>query len=215
MKLSAGFFILAYCASLPTSAQINKGSIVLGGQVYYASTDINYGTQPNQKNKNGLFKISAGKAIKENSVLGITLAYGSSKEENNYNGSLFINSKVNQYTFEVFYRLYKKLARNFYFFGEFGGGYITSNQTDNDPSGNNKVKYSNTGGDLYLTPGLSYKILKILHVEILIPRVIDFRYTVLKTKSQTDNFKENQLIFNTNLNPTSLGFLGVGFSFIF
>lgn len=216
MKQFLGFFILAYCASLPTTAQINKGSILLGGQISYASTNANYGTsQPNQKNKNGLFNISVGKTIKENSVLGISLAYGSSKGENNYNGSLFMNLKVNQYAFEVYYRLYKKLAKNFYFFGEFGGGYITSNQTDKDTSGNNKVKYSQTGGDLYLTPGLSYKILKKLQVEILIPRIVDVRYTVSKTKSQTENFKENQFIFNTNLNPTSLSFLGVGFSYIF
>jgi hypothetical protein len=214
MKKIFGLLIII-CSCLTLNAQIIKGSILLGGQIFYYNSNINYGTtQPNQKNKSGDFNISAGKALKENSVLGFYVTYGNWKANNNYNGNYFINSKVNQYNFGLFYRQYKNLARDFYFFAEAGVAYISAIQTDTDTLGNNKVKYTQSGGQLNLTPGISYKIFKKLQLEIFIPSIVSVQYTISKTKSQTNNFKQEQFLISTNLNASSLNNLGVGFRFV-
>jgi hypothetical protein len=201
--------------NLTTSAQIKKGSILLGGQISYYNSKIDWNTaQPDQKYKSGTFNISAGTAFKENSVLGLYITYGHYNNDNNYNGIAYNNSKGDRYNFGVFYRKYKKLAKDFYLFGELGAGYAGSNQTDTELPGNNKTKYTRSGGELYLTPGISYRIYKKLQVELLIPQIAGVQYAVQKTTSLANNSKEDQFNFNTNLNSSLLGNLGLGFRFV-
>lgn len=206
---------VAVIFSLATSAQIKKGATFLGGQISFYNSNTDFNTaQSNQKNKYAYFNVSVGKALKENSVLGLYVSYGHNKVDNFYNGNTFGNSKLDRYNVGVFYRQYKRLAKDFYIFGELGGGYLGSNQTDADLNGNNKVKYTQSGGELYLTPGVSYRVYKKLQLELLIPQIAGIQYSVNKTTSLANNSKQDKFQFNTNLNASLLSSLGLGFRFI-
>ena len=118
MFFSISFFLSAH-------AQIKKKSILLGGQIAFVNSSINYSTmQSNQKEKDAAFNISIGKAIKDNSVYGINISYQPSTIKNFFNGAAFINQKVNQYSFGAFYRQYKSLSKDFYFFIQPEADYI-------------------------------------------------------------------------------------------
>ncbi len=206
---------LIFSFNLTTSSQIKKSSLLLGGQISYSDIKTEYKTaQPDQKNKYADFNISAGTALKENVVLGLSLGFGHTNLDYSYNGVSYINSKSDRYSFTVFYRQYKKLAKDFYFFGELGAGYIGSNQTDTDIPSNIKTKYTRSGVQLYLTPGISYRIYKKLQVELLIPQIGGINYSVLNTKSPVIDSKEDHFGFNTNLNSSFLSNLALGFRFV-
>ncbi len=200
--------------SLTTSGQIKKGSLHLGGQFSYYNSKVVYNTsQPEQKFNSGNYNISAGTALKENSVLGLYIGYGHYyfKDSSNYYSKI----KDDRYNIGVFYRQYKRLAKDFYFFGELGGGYIGSNRTYVSGPGNVTTKYAQSGAGLSLTPGISYRIYKKLQVELSIPQIAGVQYAVIKTTSLVNNSKEDQFSFNTNLNSSLLNNLGLGFRFVF
>ena len=195
--------------------QIQKKSMLIGGQAYYYSSDINYsGSQNNQKNKQALFNLSIGRAFQENSFYGLNLAYSPSLENNFFTGTTFVNAKIQQYSIGVFNRRYKKIANDFYFFAEFGAAYISAQQVNKDSSNVLLETITLTGGELTLTPGISYKILNKLYLEIIIPNLISIQYAITKEKTQTEDTTQKQFLFNSSLNLNSLAFLGVGFHFI-
>jgi hypothetical protein len=205
------------CFSNFTNAQIKTSSVLLGGQIGYYSSDVSYsGSQPNEKNNNASFNISIGKALKENSVYGLNLTYSPVKVDNFYNGANYISSKLNQYNLGIFYRKYKKLGKDFYFFTELGASYINMKETNTDTLGTDLETIKQSGGQIFLTPGLSYKILNKLHLEIIIPNLVTTEYIVSKDKTPAQKANQKQFLFNTSLNSTGGGltFVGVGFHFI-
>ena len=197
------------------NAQINKGSVLLGGQIYASSSVDKTGDQKNQQNSNAAFNISVGKTVKENAVAGISLMYSPSvaKYYNNP-GSSIAKTKMNQYSAGVYYRLYKNIGKDFYFFGEFGAAYIGSKSSSQDDQGNELSSSRTSGGQLSLTPGLSYKLLKNLHLEILIPNLVDINYSVTKPSPSIAASKQERFSFNSSLNSNGLNALGVGFRII-
>jgi hypothetical protein len=75
------------------------------------------------------------------------------------------------------------------------------------------------GGQLFLTPGLSYKVLNKLHLEILIPNIVTIQYIVTEDETAfapTEQTKQRQYLFNSSLDSSGNGltFIGVGFHFI-
>jgi len=67
-------------------AQIKKSSILLGGQISYFS-DKNEGLNLNQRFERGNIDLLAGKAIKENKIVGINFSFSPFRlSNNNYNG---------------------------------------------------------------------------------------------------------------------------------
>ena len=204
--LSCSFFL---------HAQITKGAILLGGQIYYSATTYDYPFQKESKNNSANFNISAGKAFKENTVFGINFTYNPSSVSNYYNGNGLIDATVRSYNFGVFYRQYKKLAKDLYFFAEFSVAYVTAKQIEKDTAGTTLETVMQSGGKLGLTPGISYKIWNKLHLEILIPNIADVQD--IKTSDQTHAYSsaQHQFLFNTSLNNSGFNFLGVGFKFIF
>ena len=208
---------LIVCISTVSYGQIKKGSILLGGQVFYYDSKIVHATnQRDQKNSNAAFNISVGKAFKENSLYGLNLSYSPSAYDFAYNGSTYMNSKLKFYSIGGYYRLYKNLAKNFYFFSELGAAYIFSHQIDTDTLGIKQGTVNQTGGQLNLTPGISYKIFKRVNLEITIPNIVYVQYSVSKTETTTpsQNSKENRFSVNTNLNSSPLNYLGIGFRII-
>jgi hypothetical protein len=93
--------------------------------------------------------------------------------------------------------------------------FITSKQTNTpDTQGAAVETIRQSGGQLTLTPGLSYRILNKLHLEIVIPNIINIQYSVQKDDKQTGNQKQTQFSFNSSLNSMGLDNLSVGFHFI-
>jgi hypothetical protein len=208
-------------ATAAAAAQIKKGALLLGGQFGFnnSTSDVTFSppnppnTTQTQKSKGGNFNIAIGKAIEENSVIGLNAGYGSSKNEN-ISGINSFTSKADQYNVGIFYRRYKKLAARFYFFGEVGAGYTGSKQKDKATPAINDVTRKSSGGQMYLTPGIAYQIAKKLQLELLIPNIVSANYNVNKTTSTGNNTKQDQFNINTNLNGSPLNSLGLGFRFI-
>src|SRR5690242_12601731 len=81
-------FLLACCSI--ASAQVNKGDIVVGGNIGYAeqvsTTSSNATPPPVNKYNNVSVNPSVGKAIRNNLVLGIDLGYTHSTSSTNSGG---------------------------------------------------------------------------------------------------------------------------------
>jgi hypothetical protein len=197
------------------NAQIEKRMTFIGGQIFYYDSDIDFSTnRPNQKNHNATFNLSAGKAVRANTVYGVTLSYSPGSQTNFYDGTTFVNSEFHFYSAGLFYRHYKNLATDFYFFLEAGVSYLHSHQVI-DTAGTKIQTATQSGGQFTLAPGISYRIYKKLHVELIIPNLVTLQYAVTKDVMPTVTIKQKQLVAITNLNPNSTVFLGVGFHFIF
>ena len=215
-KLIALSFLII-CLSSITYGQIKKGSILLGGEVFYYDSKIASSTnQRDQKNSSATFNISVGKAFKGNSLYGLNLSYSPSAYDYANNGSTYENRKLKFYSIGGYYRLYKSLAKDFYFFSELGAAYIFSHQIDTDTLGIKQGTVNQTGGQLNLTPGISYKIFKRVNLEITIPNIVYVQYSVSKTETTTpsQHSTENRFSANSNLNSSPLNYLGIGFRII-
>lgn len=205
--------------NLTVSAQIKKGSILLGGQIGYYDYNGKFATTQNkQKNGAALFNISAGMAIRENKAVGIAATYYHINDDYATGGSLYNNTKYNRLNIDAFYRLYKKLAKDLYMFGEIGAGYVGIDETSASlPSNTIVTKYITSGGELYITPGVAYRIYKKLQVELVMPRIGETNYTHQKRTTQPsspDDYTRNGFYFNSSLNGNFLGNLALGFKLV-
>ena len=204
--------------SFTLNAQIKKNSILLGGQLSYYNEKYNVDNIADQKRVSTTIGISLGKAFKENSVFGINLSYSPTKETNIFAGSDTYTSKHNRFDLGVFFREYKKLANDFYFFGHVDASAIIAHETSSYASIPGETKLTQRGALISLTPGISYQVFKKMQLEITIPNILGMQYLVTKVDSknpQTSNSKRNLFTFYSNLNNnTSFGWLGVGFRFL-
>jgi hypothetical protein len=209
------FFILV---SSVVNAQIKKNSFLLGGQLLYLNENYSYDNQDNQKREGGTIGVSLGKAFKENSVIGLNLGFTPLKETNFYTGNDTVTTRYNRFNIGGFFREYKKLAKDFYFFGEVEGAAIVANQTSSYKLTTGDVKATQRGGFISITPGISYRVFKKMHLEITIPNILSIQYLATKIdsrNSQIKNSKTQQFLFYSNLNNnTSFSWLGVGFRFL-
>ena len=138
-KITIRFISFFYC-SLLANAQIKKGSILLGGQASFSHNNVNYPPNQgsNQTLNNGSISLSWGKAISDNTVLGLDFQFGMSNNHNN--GYPNQKQKYNSYGAGIFYRKYKSLAKDFYFFLEGGLNYSYGKTNLKDSSGNELQK---------------------------------------------------------------------------
>ena len=217
MKKIYGMLLLFF-VFVTGHAQMKKGSVLLGGQLSYFSRE--YKHDDNQRaeiSRNGTLGISAGKAFRENNFVGLEINYTIYRDISSYNGSDSVRTKGYILPIGVFIRSYKKLAGNFYIFGQTGGGVIIGNQTYSYKSPTGEVKTTQKGAYISLTPGVAYQVLKKMQVEITIPGIINTQYIITKRDSrdpQVQSSRYNQFSFSSNLNNTNLGWLGVGFKFV-
>ncbi len=220
MKKTFLLSVIAIVASLTVSAQIKKGALLIGGQLSFTGSNSQFiNTQRDVKYRSGFYNVAAGLTVKENKAIGVYASYGNFNYDytNNTNGTVYLNSRGDNYKFGVFYRQYKKLAKDFYLFGQLNTGYTGGKQTDTDLPSNNKTSFTRSGGELYLTPGISYRLYKKLHVELSIPELAGvsyFRESRTSAATPSSDYKQNSFRFNTSLNTTFLDNLGLGFRFI-
>ena len=214
-KITILFISFLYCSFL-ANAQIKQGSILLGGQISFSHQSMLHPTSQgyDQKTNYGNISLSGGKAINDNSVIGLSLQFGSS---NNYsfNGYTSQRQKSTRYGAGIFYRKYKTLAKDFYFFLEGGLNYSYGKSNVKDSSGNELQKTTQSDVGLRLGPGISYKVLKNLHLEISLPQMFSLDYGESKITEQLNSYKSNGITFNSNLNASALQSLVVGFRLIF
>ena len=202
-------FAIFFCAAITTNAQINEGRYLLGGSASYNSSNGQPYSNPGYSSLNT--NIQFGKVVKDNTVAGVILSYGYTN-----NGS---TNKSNQFNAGVFYRKYKTLAKNFYFFGE--GDVLYSHSTFNQQFdiGNNGYKGISNGGIASFTPGISYSVCKRMQMELLMPNLISVSYTGVKTENSiagTNSIfttKGHAFSANANFNSNLLTNFGIGFKF--
>lgn len=219
--------LLFISSSLIVNAQFKKNDILLGGQLSYSYYSTSF-DQPNssyptsdQKTNNGNITISLGKAINENTIVGINLSYLPSSTTNYQNyGPTLLNYQNNGYGVGIFFRKYKSLGKEFYLFWEESASYNWSNQSGKDSAGLKRISGSSwsTGIDLY--PGIAYRISKHFFLELTIPDLFIARYyksnTVNQygTVSEVQTSKNDNLSISTSLSSDPLNALGIGFRLI-
>jgi len=204
------------CTSAILHAQIKKDAVLLGGQIYYNHVKLTTTGYEDVKSNEAYFAISAGKAVKDNTVYGINFSYSPYSIPYITSGNTIdFTAKGNNYTIGVFYRQYRTLAKDLYFFTEVGAAYITYKETDRDSTGITVGKATQKGGQLTLMPGITYKLFNKFYLEVLIPNIVTIQYADTKiTQQAAPNSKQSQFVFNTSLNGNSLDLFGVGFRFI-
>lgn len=212
---------LLICLSSVANAQFSKGDILLGGTLSWGSNKNTYSHSPGEfENSNGYFNISLGKAIRENAVAGLNLTYQPST--NSYNSVIGkVKLITTGYTIGVFYRLYKNLGKEFYLFGEAGAAYSGSSSRTEDSLGNKVSQGSSSGFQIYLYPGIAYKISKKFFLEVTIPQLFAASYSSSKTEPVPgvvvpDGYygSSKNLNIGLYLNSNFLSNLGIGFRLI-
>jgi hypothetical protein len=207
-------FAIIFCGVFTSNAQINTGRYLTGGSFSMFHSKNN---QPYNDGKNeGLnANIQLGKVVKENTVVGLILSYG----YYNYDYTSPLTNDGKNYSAGIFYRKYKRLAKEFYFFGEVDGVY-SHNENSQNHSLNNGEDSKSDGGALSFIPGISYAICKRLQIELSMPNIISLSYSHVKTDYNSDpappppSQKGNVFSFNTNLNSNLLSSFGIGFKFL-
>jgi len=190
------------------NGQLIKGNLMVGGELSYSQSSNQANGTTNQNVHSGVFNLSLGKVMNENTVIGVNLTYSGAKEIIPY------LSKSNVYGIGVFYRKYKSLGKEFYLFGEAGAGYAYSNNKGTDTAGAWKVFGTTSTGRIYLTPGIAYQAAKKLFIEITIPAILSAEYTIFKNNNVDPaqiSVKSSSFNISTSLNSSPLSNLGIGF----
>jgi hypothetical protein len=211
--------IVVLSSSFLANAQFTKGSILLGGSISYSASNFTPAYQSGQESYYGNFGISAGKAIKENAIFGISLTYSPVWNGTQFEYGLGPLSYYNGvYGIGVFYRKYKSLGKEFYIFGEAGASFMGSDESGKDTSGIKLISGHTYGGTIYFMPGIAYKISKKVFLEITIPDLFTATYTASNTAVQSTipsyYIKNNNFYIRTSLSSSLLGNLGIGFRLI-
>jgi hypothetical protein len=170
---------------------------------------------------NGNIRISVGKALNVNTIIGIDLSYLPTSI-NNYQayGPALLEYKSNGYAVGIFYRKYKSLGKEFYLFGEGSASYSWSDQSGKDSTGVKLLSGSSWNAGIDLFPGIAYGISKHFFLELTIPDLFVARYyksnsvNQYGTVSDVQTSKNDQLFISTSLSSNPLDALGIGFRLI-
>lgn len=205
-KILSSLAILFFAAT--TSAQITEGKYLLGG-----SFGLNSAT--NQNSNSVSTNLQFGKAIKENTVVGII---GSIYISNNKSPGQ--NTRVDQYSGGVFSRKYKPLKNNFYLFGEMDATYQSYNTNYTYFTNVNQTLITKShSGFIAFAPGISYSVTKHLQMEITMQNLASIYYSHIKTIDSSlppgvAPQKASNISANVNLNSSLLNNFGIGFKFL-
>jgi hypothetical protein len=207
--------LFSYCI---TNAQFKKNDILLGGALGYShssSPNIQY---PNLTADYGIFNVSAGKAVSEHAVFGVNLNFSPSWSSEYFNYGLGPLAYTNYgYGISIFYRKYKGLGKDFYFFTETGAGYAGSTQTGKDSAEKKVISGYSSSVSIYLTPGFAYRVSNKLFLEIAVPNIFYANYFSQSISVQDvipfEN-KNNSFNINTSLSTFSFYSFNFGFRFI-
>ena len=207
-KLLLAFIISCYSFSV-SIAQINKGSVWLGGSLGFYSTKNNNGQFLN-KQTNVSVMPSYGKAIKENLILGGLLNVGYSKAEN-VNGQG--EQTLNTYGAGIFIRKYVQLIKGVYLFGNATGAFDI--MKSKQKSG--QITYGKSDGwdaGISAVPGLSFKLNNKLHLETGLNSFLYIQYGQINgsaTQAQPLDTKIETRTISAGASLNNLSDLFIGF----
>lgn len=189
-----------------SQAQVTEGKFLLGGAFSFNSAS--------NENNSSFVSVQFGKVIKENTVVGII---GSM---NNLRYDAGQKYKVNQYAAGLFYRKYKPLAKNLYFFGEADATYnYSKNVQYYFPNVGQNLATKSNGGSISFIPGISYAITKRMQMELSMLNIANISYTDTKTIDSSlppsvSPQKVTNFSANANINSNLLSNFGIGFKFL-
>lgn len=207
--LLAGLFI---SASFFASAQISKGSTLLGGGVNYSNVKSDNSGINEVKQSNTSIILSAGKAVKENTIVGGSLSYGTFNTKTNNNNP---PSESSSYGAGIFMRKYRTLGKNFYLFGQGDLSYGYGKTKQSQISSGTEIKNTSKGWNIIagVTPGISYALSRKFQLELGFNNLVSVGYgsTKFSTTSpgNTTNSKHSSFNVSTNFGTTSS--LTIGF----
>ena len=175
-------------SAAPLLAQVKKGSIILGTNVNIHTTinnSVSLGKGSNWMH-NSQVQVELGKAIKDNTVIGLRFGYGSvpGNEYQQLNGVDYLTYKKNRFVSgSLFFRDYAQLTKNVLLFAEYSisGSTGRFKNTGYDDAGKlytANMKLKNIGAGLSL--GIAYKISNRVMLDLSFNNLLGLRYTSTK-----------------------------------
>ncbi|HXB07320.1 MAG TPA: hypothetical protein VNW04_09395 [Puia sp.] len=179
-KLYVLFFAVLACSI--TQAQINKGTTVLGGSLFYNDQSYSNDMPGVTSNSNGSKSLgidaSFGKAIKDNLVLGVDISY------EHLWGSYSPGSATtgNDLVAGIFLRKYIHLGQGFYLFGEttLSGGYMHNSQPVQQGSQLTGDVSDSYVASIRFFPGIAYALSPKWQLEVGLPSFLTIGYSHTK-----------------------------------
>ena len=157
------------------SAQINKGTILLGGDINFTAQTVEQsGISGTQKNSYLVFSPVLAKALKQNIFFGGSLSFSSGRSVNSNNDKLESNS----YGAGVFMRKYKPVVKNFYAFLQAG---LNANWGKSEIVASGLSYQQSFSTNINVTPGLSIGISKKIYLETGFANVASLSFSRTKT----------------------------------
>jgi len=168
------FFGIASVVAI--NAQLNKGTILLGGDLFASTYKLKDGASEYNTSGFGLSPVFAV-AVKNNKFFGGSLSYA--HYENNQPPS-YITSKGDSYGASIFYRYYKPVLNKIYAFVQAG---IPAHYSKNKitQSQNYYFTENNFSVGLNVTPGISVAVSKKIFLETGLNNVASLNYQHTKT----------------------------------
>jgi hypothetical protein len=197
-----------FCTTIAANAQIKEGEYILGGAINFNNSK--YPGASSSGTTASISNIQFGKVIDDNSVIGIV---GSVSGNNNK------GFKIYQYSAGIFYRNYKSLSNNFYFFWETDASFQHSSNMQTFFSDiNQNLETQSNGVAFNFIPGLSYSVSKKFQVELSMPNIAGISYTGISTIESDlppgiQHQSSNNFSANINLSNNILNNFGIGFKF--
>ncbi|HEV7333432.1 MAG TPA: outer membrane beta-barrel protein [Flavisolibacter sp.] len=202
----------SFLFSLTVSAQITKGSVLLGGGI---SGGKGKSEGNNGEGKSSGFSVypAFGVAVKDNVVIGLRLSYANSSSE--YSDPNNQNSQDNEnYGAGIFYRRYLSLSQKFFLFGE-GAVYYNRGKQESSQLTSKSTQTSNSFG-VNFYPGIAYAVSKKIHLEVGLNNLLDLSYNTSKSEyvSGSSSLSSEARNFGFATNVSASAPLTVGFRFV-
>jgi hypothetical protein len=222
MKLKFLFSFFALSCVLTSQAQINKGSVLLGGSIGYNKGKSDT-WQQDIKIKTFIFSPAIGVAVKENLVVGARFDY-LKQTQNTQNDAYYSNKQdidTKNYGGGLFIRGYVPVINRLYVFGEGTASYTVLKETTTQTTTYNEKMVRKTKGystGLSFTPGVSFAVSKKFQIEGGFNSLFNVSYLKSKTNYGTgygSNVKpEKQDLFSADIGHDDQSMFYVGFRFI-
>lgn len=209
MKKISLLVTLAFFIATALQAQINKGSILVGGMLSYSSQKSEL-SSPSSTSKNSAFTISpaVGIAVKQNLIVGIGASYlrlsSSNPETTGYGGNIFV-------------RKYLPLGKGFYLFGQ-SAAYVNHIKTEQGNLPYTFTTDNTINGGLSFHPGVSYAVNRKIHLELDFNSILYANYSSEKTTTMTNTGSvttQTSTTFGITANANSFTQPSVGIQFLF
>jgi hypothetical protein len=157
-------------------AQIHKGSLLVGGNVGFSAGNTKFSNPSLQPSKTIGISVfpTAGKAVKENAVLGLSLGYG-----RNTSTSGDYKNRSEAFEAGLFYKKFLHLGKGFLLYGQ-GSANFNRQYIKSSGSFSNPAKTTSTSAGLNFSAGIAYLAGRRFFLEMGLNQVAGFGYSEYK-----------------------------------